>query len=389
MMLEVLLSQLEQKNVVIFGAGEFGKKVFALIAPYKIDFFVDNDQSKWNTTLFDIKILPPIELLRINKDDLFIFVSSMYEEEISFQLNEMNLEQNLHYCSAKLLLESGMDKETQAFEPGHFYSPIPSIKEIKEYENWIFGSFLRDLGGIDLNVSRQIQLMNEIMDYSVEFPYLNREHREEMRYTVNNDFFGVNDAYALYGLIRHLSPRRIIEVGSGYSSAVMLDTREYFMGQVPELTFVEPYPERLYSVMKDEKEAQVIIKKIQEVDIGIFDTLERNDILFIDSSHVSKVASDVNKLVFEVLPRLQAGVYVHFHDIFYPFEYPKEWIYGGRAWNEAYLLRAFLQYNKTFSIQLWNPYLETYHSEEVYSGALGVCLANRGGSLWLRKEEDR
>lgn len=115
-----------------------------------------------------------------------------------------------------------------------------------------------------------------------------------------------------------------------------------------------------------------------------FDILKENDILFVDSTHVSKVGSDVNYLLFEILPRLNKGVYIHFHDIFYPFEYPKEWIYDGKAWNEDYILRAFLQYNDSFKIFFFNTFLESFFREK-FTLEMPLCLKNTGGSLWIKK----
>src|SRR5690606_17050723 len=109
-----------------------------------------------------------------------------------------------------------------------------------------------------------------------------------------------------------------------------------------------------------------------------------NDILFIDSTHVSKINSDVNYIFFEILPRLASGVYIHFHDIFFPFEYPKAWVYEGRAWNEAYILRAFLQYNNAFSVVLMNTFMDQFH-KSFFREHMPLCLINPGGSIWIRK----
>jgi hypothetical protein len=111
--------------------------------------------------------------------------------------------------------------------------------------------------------------------------------------------------------------------------------------------------------------------------------LKANDILFIDSTHVSKTNSDVNYLFFEILPRLQTGVLVHIHDIFFPFDYPREWILEGRSWNEAYLLRAFLQYNPRFEIVLFNDYLQTLHWDS-FARLLPRFSKDGGGSVWLQ-----
>ena len=142
----------------------------------------------------------------------------------------------------------------------------------------------------------------------------------------------------------------------------------------------------------DRARTTLIARNLQDVDTEIFGQLSANDILFIDASHVVKTHSDVNHVFFEVLPRLQEGVYIHFHDIFYPFEYPKEWVYQGRSWNEAYLLRAFLQDNSRYSIQLFNSFVEIFHRDRVERD-MPLCLRHSrqsiiptsAQSVWLKK----
>ena len=111
-----------------------------------------------------------------------------------------------------------------------------------------------------------------------------------------------------------------------------------------------------------------------------------SEVVLVDSSIqlVSKVGSDVNRIFSDILPRLALGVHVHFHDIFYPFEYPKDWIYAGRAWNEAYILKAFLQYNHLFKLILMNTFLHHFH-QEFFSSNMPLCLKNTGGSIWIQK----
>jgi hypothetical protein len=134
----------------------------------------------------------------------------------------------------------------------------------------------------------------------------------------------------------------------------------------------------------DRKQNDIIVDAVQNVPLERFAALEAGDILFVDSSHVAKTGSDVVHLFGQVLPRLAKGVRVHFHDIFWPFEYPEEWIREGRAWNEAYLLRAFLQFNSAFRIVLFNSYLGLHHRDLV-ERHLPLFLQNTGGSLWLEK----
>ena len=138
---------------------------------------------------------------------------------------------------------------------------------------------------------------------------------------------------------------------------------------------------------QDRTSSQIIRAPVQDVPLETFQDLGENDILFIDSSHVAKVGSDLTHLIFRVLPCLAPGVLVHFHDIFWPFEYPREWLIEGRAWNESYFLRAFLAYNNTFEMLYFNSYMAERHQTDV-AEHLPLCLCNPGGSLWIRRVED-
>jgi hypothetical protein len=206
------------------------------------------------------------------------------------------------------------------------------------------------------------------------------------RYWFENSAYSYSDALVLYCMIRHAHPRRIMEVGSGYSSCVMLDTNELFFDDGIACTFVEPNPETLRSLIRpeDTQRIEILPRPVQDVPLDRFRGLDAGDILFIDSTHVSKVGSDVNYIIFEILPALALGVFVHFHDVFHPFEYPKEWIVEGRTWTEVYVLRAFLQFNRSFEIVFFNTFLEHFH-EQRFAAEMPPCLRNRGGGLWIRR----
>lgn len=268
---------------------------------------------------------------------------------------------------------------------GHFYSPFPSIPDIQRNEGRIFGDIPRTLRGIDLHESQQIELIEECVPYYAELPFT-PQRTGGLRYFFDNPRFSYSDAIFLYCMIRRFRPRRIIEVGSGYSSCVILDTNELFFNNSIQTTFVEPYPEVLLSLIKDsdKRNVRMISRRLQDTDPQIYEELESNDILFIDSTHVSKVDSDVNHIFFDILPRLAPGVHVHFHDIPYPFEYPKEWVYEGRAWTEAYLLRSFLECNNCFTVVLMNSFLEHFH-REWFERKMPLCLKDRGCSIWIRR----
>lgn len=271
------------------------------------------------------------------------------------------------------------------FPHGHFYSPIVSKKELQEFEDQIWENDSKNMiPGIDLNTEFQISLLKKFEEYYSEMPFEDDETNKH-RYYFKNDSYSYSDAILLYSMIRHFKPNNIIEIGSGFSSAVMLDTRDLFNLKI-DIQFVEPYPNLLNNLLKGyhKDNCKVWDTKVQNVPLDEFRKLEENDILFIDSSHVSKTGSDVNFEIFNILPNLNSGVIIHFHDIFYPFEYPKQWVYEGRNWNEDYLLRAFLSYNSAFEILHFSQYIHIHHKSSIER--MPLTYKNSGGSLWIRKK---
>lgn len=276
-------------------------------------------------------------------------------------------------------------KKNACFPPGHFYSSIVSVEDIKKRASTIWKDIAKDsINSIDLNTEEQKALVQKLSQYYNELPF-KRENVEGMRYKFNNGLYSFTDGIILYTMMRYLRPKKIIEVGSGHSSALMLDVNQHFFENNIDLMFIEPFPERLYKMIseKDKKGTTILEEKIQDVDLSYFKHLQKGDILFIDSTHVSKCGSDVNHILFDILPVLNAGVYIHFHDIFYPFEYPKEWIYKGMNWNEDYILRAFLMHNNDYKIKVFSHYLHTHHAS-VFKN-MPLAYENKGGNLWLEK----
>ncbi|MFM0145466.1 class I SAM-dependent methyltransferase [Paraburkholderia sp. RL18-085-BIA-A] len=270
--------------------------------------------------------------------------------------------------------------------PGHFYSPIPSLDDVRREEAKLFDTMLKTMPGVDLREQEQLRLLEQFADrFYNDMPFQTNKV-EHLRYYFENPMFSYADAISLYSMIRHLKPRQIVEVGSGFSSAVALDTNDLFFGGQIHTTFIEPYNERLLSLInqQDKGTSKIVESRVQDVDSAVFSSLAENDILFIDSTHVSKIGSDVNRLFFEILPALAKGVYIHFHDIFLPFEYPPQWIYEGRAWNEAYVLRAFLQYNQAFEVILMNAFMGMHHGA-FFHEKMPLFMKNTGGSFWIRK----
>lgn len=273
------------------------------------------------------------------------------------------------------------------FPPGHYYSPLPSRQEVAEISARVFSAQSSSLPGVELNERGQLKLYASMLPFYKNMPFSDAK-QEGFRYYFCNDFFCHADACFLYALMRHLRPKKIVEVGSGFSSSVMLDVNQHFFNNSIQLTFIEPDPIRLLEQLNAADKEQVNIRqeRVQNVPLDIFTELEENDILFIDSSHVGKIGSDVLHELFTILPHLNKGVFIHFHDVFFPFEYPENWVQEGRAWNEAYFLHSFLQYNNSFEIMLFNNYLGKQHAPMLHKHT-PLCMKNIGGSLWLRKTQ--
>lgn len=218
-----------------------------------------------------------------------------------------------------------------AWEPGHFYSPLPLIQNIQAREDKIF-AVPRTIPGVSLNEESQVRLLNELTRYYNYQPFQEQKSRTR-RYYFDNPNFRHGEAVFLYCRIRYFKPKRIVEIWSGYSSCAMLDVNEIFFDDSITYSFIEPYPQLLQSLIRPEDHArvQIITQGVQDVDIEVFSNLSEGDMLFVDSSHGCKIDSDVNHILFNIFPRLKVGVVVHIHDIYYPFEYPKEWVYQGRS----------------------------------------------------------
>ncbi len=267
---------------------------------------------------------------------------------------------------------------------GHFYSPIPSPHDV---ERAIQRPMPASIPGVDLREDAQRGLWDDLVAVLPELP---GPDDATWRYRSGNGMFGGPDATLYAGMLREFAPRRIVEVGSGYTTALALDIADRY-GLDIEFTCIEPYPERLHSLLRpgDASRLTLVERPVQDVPNAIFDELGPGDLLFIDSTHVSKAGSDVNRLFLEVVPSLGLGVDLHVHDIFWPFEYPADWLRDGRALGELYLLQAFLAFNSRWQIQLFGSWLwHNYPSARARLEASQATLAgHRGqpGSIWLRQ----
>lgn len=254
--------------------------------------------------------------------------------------------------------------------PIHYYEPIPDFRAItvEQIER------RREFPGIDFRWDDQLALLNELSGY--------RDELSSVEFNFDNGYFSGFDAAVYYALIRHLKPQRIIEIGGGYST--QLAARALTNNSSGKLTCIEPYPERLNGAGPN---VELIQRRVEEIDVAFFSCLEANDILFIDSSHAVKFGSDVCYEFLELLPRLAPGVWIHLHDIFFPHDYPAEWLLERRtAWNEQYLLEAFLSFNEKFQVALANYWLCLDHAHEAARLWPNALSANYGASsLWMRR----
>jgi len=279
--------------------------------------------------------------------------------------------------------------------PGHFYSPIPALEEVRSDADRIFQFPSDRLLDIDLKVEKQLELLRQFGAYQTELPVAWMK-QGAARYCYENEYYSWADAIVLHAMLRKYQPKRIVEIGSGFSSAVILDTSDIFFDTPIDCTFIDPYPDRLRSLLRTEDAAHVRIlaQRVQDVDLQTFTALAPGDFLIVDSSHVSKTGSDFNHILFEIVPRLQPGVHLHFHDVFFPFEYPRAWAEVGIAWNEAYVLRAFLQNNNAFEITFFTSYLLSVQRAAVEASLPWMLRSERehlsvtdapGSSLWLKR----
>jgi predicted O-methyltransferase YrrM len=260
----------------------------------------------------------------------------------------------------------------------HIYSPLPILSQLPNYiwdKEWN--------QGINWNENVGLELLEHLIKYSVEYKNLTDSGQFDI---VDQNEFKHLDSALYYALIRHFKPKKIIEVGAGSSTQIASLAR--MKNASGEIIAIEHDPEEF---LKNGSLASLslIQKQVQEISVDVFKQLNENDILFIDSSHVCKIGSDVNYLFLEVMPQLKKGVLIHIHDVFLPLSYPRRWVEElDLFWNEQYILHAFLIGNREFEVLISNNYMVTKHPKKI---ARLFDQSNRynglaGGSFWMRKK---
>lgn len=262
----------------------------------------------------------------------------------------------------------------------HYYEPQFDFRN-KEKDF----SLDRNLSGIDLNEATQLAYLEQFV-YCKELEGISLERGSELQFYLNNGSFESGDAEYWYQIIRHIKPKKIIEVGSGNSTLMAImaieknkaEDSSYDCGH----TCIEPYE----MPWLEKTDVSVLRKKVENVELKFFSQLEENDILFIDSSHVIRPQGDVLFEYLELLPQLNKGVIVHVHDIFFPKNYPKEWLEEKVVlWNEQYLLEAFLCHNSSWEIIGALNYLSYHHFDKLKTISPFLTADRHPGSFYMKK----
>lgn len=269
---------------------------------------------------------------------------------------------------------------------GHFYSPLTDPAEVKRYLATIESAPIPEsLPGITISLDALSEMWHSLT------PLFNSTNfsltpARGFRYGLDNPSYSWGDGLLLNAMIRHWRPKKIIEIGNGWSSACILDTVEFYLRGPCQLTFIDPNQELFRSLVGEAKlDACNLACNVQDVPVETFDELGSGDILFIDSTHILKTGSDVCHELFNILPRLKPGVLVHIHDIFWPFEYPRSWaVDENRSWNELYVIRAFLTDNIQWEVVFFNDFFGKIKIDLI-KATYPDFLRNPGGALWLRR----
>lgn len=238
---------------------------------------------------------------------------------------------------------------------------------------------------LDFNIERQLESIKELTGADELLTLSKKDTGKAQQYYLANGSFEEGDADLYYLMIRNLKPKKIIEIGSGFSTLLALEAirKNAAEGHQTELICIEPYE---FDWLNKIEEITLIRKKVEEIDPAFFNSLEEGDFLFVDSSHIIRPENDVLFEYFEVLPALKKGVIIHIHDIFSPRHYLKDWTHTEyRFWNEQYLLESFLCYNNSFEILFSLNYLKNDYFADIVPVLKNITMASNSASFWLKK----
>jgi predicted O-methyltransferase YrrM len=241
----------------------------------------------------------------------------------------------------------------------------------------------RDLPGIDLDPPGQLDLLGR-MQFTSEVSKLESSRGAGRSFHFNNGSFESGDAEFLYQFVRLKKPRRVIEIGSGFSTLLVRDAIAANKRDEPAVDFMHTCIEPFEMPWLEEAGVITIRSMVEDVPMSLFDQLEPGDLLFIDSSHVIRPQGDVLTEYLAILPRLKKGVYVHVHDIFTPRDYPRDWVLKRMwLWNEQYLVEAMLSVGGGWQVVAALNFLKHSHFEELSAVCPFLTRDREPGSIYL------
>jgi predicted O-methyltransferase YrrM len=286
--------------------------------------------------------------------------------------------------------EFGQQSSQRLFvPPGHFYSPIVDRVEAGRHLARIKSlGTAESVRGVHIDRAAMVQMWDQLLPFMLTCPFAGKPV-PGFRYQFENPAYAWGDGIILHSMLRLYCPQRIIEIGSGWSSVCMADTIKSCLAGKCELTLIEPFPGLLHDLLgpnTSDEPIHILECGVQQVPLETFDALRAGDILFIDSTHVLRTGSDVCYELCEILPRLAPGVIVHFHDIFWPFEYPRGWVIDeNRSWNELYAVRVLLNDYRTWRVLMFNDYMAKLERDRIAKSYPGFNQ-HTFGALWIERQ---
>lgn len=216
---------------------------------------------------------------------------------------------------------------------------------------------------------RYHETLNDIMPVMQAFRQRMIEAPQGAKLPLDNNYFAGLDALAAHAMVVTRRPRRIVEVGSGYST-MFLRQAIRDEGLDTEIVCIDPHPRTDITSFAD----KIHSKSVLDVDLALFSNLGRNDFLFIDGSHYVFSGTDVSHVFLNILPLINSGVIVHFHDITLPYDYMDS--FRDRYYNEQYMLATLLLFS-----DCWEPLLPVYYLRQNQD----ILDGYEGASFWMRR----
>jgi hypothetical protein len=267
--------------------------------------------------------------------------------------------------------------------PRTYYSPVPDLQQLPA-DIWERRSAL---GGVELQVDRAIGLVeSELAPFVTELEVPADGPLPPGEFFLHNQNYESVDAELLYAILRARKPQRVLELGSGYSTLLIgaACRRNAEEGAATEHIAYDPYPRAQIVGAAPPPPTRFEPISATDVPLDAFRELRAGDVLFVDTTHTVKLGSDVNYIVLDVLPVLAAGVVVHFHDVFLPWEYPRSWFETMQYyWAEQYLLQAFLAFNDAFEVLIPARALAGEHPHRLAAVVPSFAPGVNPGALWL------